>query len=132
MFGFDHVSISVDNLEETVKFYQKLGFAIHQEYHGEDSEYVLLTLDGNFLEVFKYPDMDPLPSFAKDVDKDLSTIGTKHLGLSVKDINEAKKWIEDNNLSDEEIVIHHGRIDGIGYFFIKDPNGILIEIIEER
>lgn len=132
MFGFDHVSISVDNIEETVEFYKKFGFQIHQEYHGEDSEYVLLKLDGKFLEIFQYPNMDPLPSFAKDVDKDLCTVGTKHLGLSVKDINEAKKWIEDNNLYNGEIEIHHGRIDGIGYFFITDPNGIMIEIIEER
>lgn len=43
---------------------------------------------------------------------------------------EAKKFVEDNQLNDSEIIINKGRL-GKPYFFIKDPNGILMEIIEE-
>lgn len=43
---------------------------------------------------------------------------------------EAKKIIEDNNLCNQQITITKGRL-GKPYFFIKDPNGILMEIIGE-
>lgn len=43
---------------------------------------------------------------------------------------EAKKFVESNKLSDNEVTISKGRL-GKPYFFIKDPNGILMEIIEE-
>ena len=38
--------------------------------------------------------------------------------------------IEENKLSDSEIIINKGRL-GKPYFFIKDTDGILMEIIEE-
>ncbi len=41
----------------------------------------------------------------------------------------AKKFIEENRLN-EKNTINKGRL-GKTYFFIKDPNGILMEIIEE-
>ena len=43
---------------------------------------------------------------------------------------EAKKFVEDNQLNDSEIIINKGRL-GKPYFFIKDTDGILMEIIEE-
>ena len=66
----------------------------------------------------------------KDLGIDLKTIGNKHFGLGVKDINKAKDFVEKNRINDDEINIKEGRL-GKPYFFIKDPNGILMEIIEE-
>ena len=130
MFNFDHISISVDNLEETIMFYKKFGFELYKEYHDEIIDIVMLKFNEIFMEIFHYKENNPLPEFSKDIDKDLRTIGAKHFGFNVKDINEAKKWAEEN-LTNEEIVIHHGRL-GCDYFFVKDPNGIFVEIIEKR
>ena len=82
------------------------------------------------LEMFRYQEREELPEHSKELGIDLKTVGNKHFGLGVKDIMEAKKFIEDNNLCNQQITITKGRL-GKPYFFIKDPNGILMDIIEE-
>ena len=131
MFNIDHIAISAENLEKTIEFYNRFGFEMYKDYHDDSVDIIMLKLNDIFLEIFHYKDSSPLPEHATDLIKDLKTIGTKHFGLRVKDINKAKQWVEDNKLSDNEIDIHQGRL-GRSYFFIKDPNGILIEIIKER
>lgn len=130
MFNFNHVTISADNLEETIGFYKRFGFVIHKEYHDENVDIVMLMLGNMILEIFHYQENEILPEHSKDLNVDLRTIGNKHFGLGVKDIMKAKKFVEVNNLSDSDITINKGRL-GKSYFFIKDPNGILMEIIEE-
>lgn len=130
MFNFNHVTISVDNLEKTLQFYKKFGFEIHKEYHDENVDIVMIKLENMVLEIFHYQEREELPEHSKDLGIDLKTIGNKHFGLGVKDILQAKKFIEDNKLNEKEIVISKGRL-GKPYFFIEDPNGILMEIIEE-
>lgn len=130
MFNFNHVTISVDNLEETLNFYKLFGFEKHKEYHDENVDIMMLKLENMILEIFHFIKNNELPEHSKDLGIDLKTIGNKHFGIGVKDINEAKKFIEENKLNDSEITITKGRL-GKPYFFIKDPNGILMEIIEE-
>ena len=130
MFNFNHVTISVDNLEDTLIFYKKFGFELFKEYHDENVDIVMLKLGNMILEIFHYQEKVQLPEHSKDLGIDLKTIGNKHFGLGVKDIIVAKKFVEDNKLCNKEITITKGRL-GKPYFFIKDPNGILMEIIEE-
>ena len=130
MFNFNHVTISVDNLENTIKFYKNFGFQMYKEYHDENVDIVMLKLENIILEMFHYQEKEELPEHSKELGIDLKTVGNKHFGLGVKDIIEAKKFIEDNKLCNGEITITNGRL-GKPYFFIKDPNGILMEIIEE-
>lgn len=130
MFDINHVTISIDNVNETIDFYKKFGFVMHKEYHDESLDIIMLKLNNMILEMFHYKKNNELPDHSKDLTVDLKTIGNKHFGIGVKDINQAKKFVEDNNLTDKEITITKGRL-GKPYFFIKDPNGILMEIIEE-
>lgn len=130
MFSFNHVTISADNLKRTLEFYEKFGFKKHKEYHDESVDIIMLKLKDMILEIFHYQLKDELPEHSKDLVRDLKTIGNKHFALGVKNINEAKKFVEDNKLNNGEIIINKGRL-GKDYFFIKDPNGILMEIIEE-
>ena len=130
MFNFNHVTISAENLDKTIEFYKVFGFVLHKEYHDESVDIVMLKLNNMILEIFHYPNYDKLPNHSKDLSIDLKTIGNKHFGLGVKDINKAKEFVENNNITDNEITIREGRL-GKPYFFIKDPNGILMEIIEE-
>lgn len=131
MFNFNHVTISVDNLENTLEFYKKFGFMLHKEYHDENVDIVMLKLENMILEIFHYQEKDALPEHSKSLGIDLQTIGNKHFGLGVKDILQAKEFVEYNKLNDSDIVINKGRL-GKPYFFIKDPNEILMEIIEEN
>ena len=130
MFNFNHVTISADNLENTLEFYKKFGFEIYKEYHDENVDIVMLKLKNMILEIFNYQEKEELPEHSKDLGIDLKTIGNKHFGLGVEDIMKAKKFVEENRLNEKEITINKGRL-GKPYFFIKDPNGILMEIIEE-
>ena len=130
MFHFNHVTISVDNLKNSLDFYKKFGFKIYKEYHDENVDIVMIKLESMILEIFHYQDKEKLPEHSKNLNVDLRTVGNKHFGLGVKDIEEVKKFIEDNKLYNDEIIINKGRL-GKPYFFIKDPNGILMEIIEE-
>lgn len=130
MFSFNHVTISVDNLESTLEFYKKFGFRSDKEYHDENVDIIILKLEEIILEIFHYNENMQLPEHSKDLSIDLKTIGNKHFGIGVRDINKAKKFVENNKLCDNEIKIIKGRL-GKNYFFIKDPNGILMEIIEE-
>ncbi len=130
MFSFNHVTISVDNLEKTLDFYKKFGFEDYKEYHDQSVDIIMLKLKNMILEIFHYQEKEQLPEHSKNLGVDLKTIGNKHFGLGVKDIIEAKKFVEDNKLNNSEIIINEGRLGKL-YFFIKDPNGILMEIIQE-
>lgn len=55
------------------------------------------------LEIFHYMENNKLSEYSKDLTMDLKTIGNKHFGIGVKDINEAKRFIEENKLNDSEI-----------------------------
>lgn len=129
-FNINHVAISANNLEKTLEFYKKFGFEKHKEYHDDSVDIVLLKLNNTILEVFYYKNRYNLPEHSEDLSIDLKIVGNKHFALGVENIEDAKKFVEENKLYDGEIKITQGRL-GKPYFFIKDPNNILMEIIEE-
>lgn len=130
MFTFDHSAISVDNLEQSVDFYKKLGFKNDKEFHDENLDIVYLSLGDMCLELFHYVKHNNIPDYYKDNDTNLHTVGNKHFAFRVEDILKAKEFIENNDIYSDEIILKKGRTCK-AYFFIKDPNGIYIEFIEK-
>lgn len=130
MFNMNHVAISVTNKEASVKFYKKFGFKEFKSWEAEDEsiKIEMLKLENTVLEIFCYQENTPLPETAKRIATDLPVIGTKHFALGVENIEEAKKFVIENNIC-KEVEIKVGRL-GKPYFFIADPDGILVEIIE--
>ncbi len=130
MFNVNHIAISVIDNEESIEFYKKFGFKEFKKWRAEDESIKIdmLKLSDTVLEMFCYKEHTELPETAKSIATDLPVIGTKHFALGVENIEQAKEFVTKNEIA-KDIEIKVGRL-GKPYFFIKDPNGILVEIIE--
>jgi len=131
MFDIIHVAISVSDLDKSIEFYKLFGFSEFKSYEAEDGsmQIKMLKLNDMVLEIFCYKNYEVIPQTAIDTATDLPIIGTKHFALGVEDIEAAKSFVIENNIK-ETVEIKVGRL-GKPYFFINDPDGILVEIIEE-
>lgn len=133
MFTVDHYAISVKNIERSVEFYKKLDFRVEKEWSAPDKSLSITHMkNGEFiLELFCYKQYTNMPYTAFVLNEDLPVIGSKHIGFYVDDLKEVQEYLKGIGLIKKEIEIKTGRL-GRSYFFISDPDGILIEIIEKE
>ena len=133
MFRSHHVALSVSNTEKSCDFYAKLGFHKIHEWTAEDKSLTIthLSLDGFVVELFCYKKSVPPPETIFNISTDLPVIGTKHFGLKVDSIADARERLFEQEIIGKDTQISNGRT-GIKYFFIKDPDNILVEIVEDR
>jgi glyoxylase I family protein len=128
---FGHVGVSVSNLTRSVAFYKKhFGLRCIKKYLNKGSGLVIALLKKGdiVLELFEFKDHKPLPQYRKKLDSDLRTLGVKHFSVGVKDIKGVYRKFKLAG------VIFAGPMkvfdNGCRYFFIKDPDGILVEVME--
>ena len=131
-FRIHHVAISVLDIQESIKFYEVFGFrtAVHYVEPNGNFEIVHMALGAAFLELWWYRASVAAPESASDLATDLPRIGTKHLALVVESVAEAERFVETHG-----IAIAVTRKDGnteVAYFFVKDPSGNLLEILEDK
>lgn len=131
MFNVVHVAISVSNIGNSIEFYKKFGFKELKSWDAADESIKIrmLKLNEIILEIFCYKNHIELPKTATSTATDLPVLGTKHFALGVSNIEKAKRWVLENKIADD-VTINVGRL-GKPYFFINDPDGILVEIIEK-
>jgi len=90
-----------------------------------------LRLGDFILELFCYKEFKSAPNTIHATATDLPVIGTKHLGLRVDSIEDARTDLVAKGIVENDIAINQGRT-GPRYFFIEDPDGILVEIMEDK
>ncbi len=89
---------------------------------------VLLKKVGLTLELFEFKKNKPLPQYRKALDDDLHTLGVKHFSLETKNIAAVyNKFKRARVRFATELRLF---ASGKRYFFIKDFDGILVEIME--
>lgn len=132
MFGFHHTSISVTDVDRSQDFYGKFGFREVHRWISDDGTLQIrhLSLNGYLLELFAYEDPRDDPDTRAGVGGNLDEVGVKHFALSVPLLEDA--W---DALSEAGIVAEAdpqmGRT-GIRFFFVRDPDGIWVEIVEDH
>ena len=131
MFSIHHVALSVTNMERTIEFYARFGFKVAYQWQSDDASLQIshLKLGETFLELFCFKNYQEAPESSKELMSDLPRIGVKHFGLKVKSVHETKAFLIEHGY-DEPIEIIRGKTE-VDYFFIKDPDGILLEFIQD-
>lgn len=131
MFSLHHVALSVTDLDASIAFYSVLDFKPVYRWHAEDDSLMIvhLKLGGFLLELFCFTNPSAAPVSSQELASDLPRIGIKHFGLRVADIHAALAQLQAQGLADGVQVVK-GRT-GIDYFFIKDPDAILLEIVQD-
>ncbi len=127
-----HVAISVRDVDKTVDFYARLGFVEKLRWVAEDRllTIVHLQLKRTFLEVFCYSKNSSLEIPDISIGNELEAVGVKHMALSVPDLKIAKSNI-DSVINVRATQITSGRT-GIDYFFVQDPDGLWVEIVQDK
>jgi len=125
----EHLGISVADLEQSVKWYHEvLGFELErQEYAAPMKSHVAFMHNGPFrLEIFAHDDTLPVPEERRTPNLDIRTQGTKHLCFLHEDVPGLARELEQIGV---EIVFGPACNGSQHMIFIRDINGILIEIV---
>ena len=138
-----HVGVTVRNLEDSIKFYRdKLGFKLIAEpcVMNDDEEVavamgipeskhricMLEVAEGHFLELMEFGE-----SVVRPVS--LNIRGSHHIAYLVDDIRE---WVD--RLTEQGVTFHSEPVleqcetGDLLFVLLKDPDGTVIELIEER
>ena len=128
--SFHHVCLSVSDAGQSVAFYAKLGFKKFHFYEDDTLSITHIVNGSMLLELVCYHDFTPAPASIFETDSDLPVIGTKHFGLRVHSAEAAKSELEEQGIVTSPIKIKRGRTV-TAYFFIADPDGILVEMVQD-
>ncbi len=132
-YTLHHPAISVRNLEASLKFYETFGYRQVHYWEAEDKSLIIvhLKLGESFLEIFAYTHNQSMPLVDYEYANNLGEIGAKHIALRADDIVATLEELKQKGLADDTTEIKQGRTN-VTYFFIKDPDGIWVEFIEDR
>lgn len=128
-FAPHHVAISVRDLDATAEFYALLGFQLRLQWQARDGSLKIAhfaTPDGYVLEAFAYAENASRPPLELTMGNDLPSVGVKHFSFTVDDLHAARADLIARGVT-SATKIARGRTD-IDYFFVRDPDGMWIEI----
>ena len=117
MIKFDHVAITVQNLEESISFYTKLGYKIINQFVDEEYRWSTLQLNNVCIELF-----EPIEKLESKIE---------HLAYSYEKDEEALLLAKQFGYEKDDLDIYYGNLNRRS-FFIEDCNGISIQLIKKK
>jgi catechol 2,3-dioxygenase-like lactoylglutathione lyase family enzyme len=133
----NHITLVVKDIEKSKNFYQKIwGFepGFEKEISGE--QYSKVTgysgLKLRFC-VLKIPESDVIIELAQFVNPSVE-IGNdfRHIAFEVDDVDGVYEKVKDRAVSEPVIISGQGKgLDGKKFFYFKDPDNNLIEILNK-
>ena len=127
-----HVGISVKDMEASLKWYKDvLGFEkVKDDYAPPLGARICFIrgVGGFEIELFQYDAPKPLPEERRTPNSDLQTIGTKHAAFATDDMKALKERLVAYGVD----IAHEVTMDGESVMFIRDPDGVLVEIIQPK
>lgn len=130
-FSIDHTAISVSDLDVSIPFYTEiLGFTCERIFDIPDGNgRIALLKKADFtIEMFQFVNAQPYPDNNGILINDLKKIGVKHIALRVNDIWAAATFLREKGVESINEPVRGAR--GHYRFFIKDPDGIPLELTE--
>jgi len=131
MFTAVHWGISVTDMERSIAFYEKLGFAVTKDGTTPDGTMRNVRMKGcGFeLELLGLKDAEANPNRDKTVMGDMMIAGSKHLALEAADLEAAARHLAESGATAQAPEIMKAPNPGRGFFFVQDPDGIYLEIV---
>ena len=115
--GLQHIGVPTKNMEETIAFYEKLGFETAFETVNDGDRVVFLKFASLVIETYESKDA-AMKSGAGD-----------HIALDVKDIEKTYELINQEGLNTTKDTIHFLPFweNGVKFFTIEGPNKEKVE-----
>ncbi len=121
--GLGHVGIPTEKLEETVAFYEGLGFrTVHRTKNPVSGKPVaFLEWNGVMIETWESPDASGRWG------------AIDHIALQVKDVEQAFRWIRKRGyqMVDQEVRFLPFWENGVRFFTIEGPNREKVEFCQK-
>lgn len=115
--GLQHIGVPTKNMEETIAFYEKLGFETAFETVNDGDRVVFFKFASLVIETYESKDV-AMKSGAVD-----------HIALDVKDIEKTYELINQEGLNTTKDTIHFLPFweNGVKFFTIEGPNKEKVE-----
>lgn len=128
LLGFEHVGMTVADMDRTVTFYcDLLGLRLHlRKKNAEGTDLAFLDAGGGMLEIFA-----PAAGADRAVDVPAGQSGMRHLTFRFSSVDETFARLEAAGVTlVERPRFAHNREIFRKVAFVRDPDGILIELAE--
>lgn len=116
MLDLDHIAITVENLDESITFYKKIGYELLERFSDDGYNWATLKLNNHSLELFQ---------MTNDKEKPIN-----HIAYSYDSEEEVLELMKKIGYENENIDIFYGNLNRKS-FFIEDNNGKSIQLIKK-